>query len=140
VNLKAILMHLGNALVSRGYDPANLSMLRQLRATHRGSNAEPWRETGMNRPYQPEDVGRERLAGGLELLVLLTEWLNAHNDAQECLAELGVEWPVVQPPEPPDAEEEESEIERLRDEVRHWKGHADQYKADLDAIINGSKE
>jgi len=94
----------------------------------------------MNRPYQPEDVGRERLAGGLELLVLLTEWLNAHNDAQECLAELGVEWPVVQPPEPPDAEEEESEIERLRDEVRHWKGHADQYKADLDAIINGSKE
>lgn len=98
MNLKAILMHLGNALVARGYDPANLNMLRQLRATHRGSNAGPWHETRMNRPYRPEDVGRERLAGGLELLVLLTEWLNVHPDAIECLEELGVEWPIVQRP------------------------------------------
>ena len=96
MDLKAILMHLGNALVARGYYPAQIVSLRKLRAVHRGHDVgDPWGdEKPRNGPYREDDMGPERLAG-LELIVLLTEWLNANPDAQECLADLGVEWPVV---------------------------------------------
>ena len=214
IQLKAILMHLGNGLVERGYDPAAEIMLRKIRAVHRGHDVgDPWSEDRRNGPYREKDMGHNRLAG-LELIVLLTEWLNANPDAREVLDSLDVDWPVAgEPPVPKehytfrwtDHEEpwdelcegrndpaelsavqwldmldsrgrvvrnlceiafgldlekaeqdrrdfearflregpdqslpepvEQTEIERLRDEVRHWKGHADQYKADLDAII-----
>lgn len=95
MNLKEILMHLGNALVSRGYDPATEVMLRRLRAVHRGHGVgDPWDEDHRNGPYRERDVGPGRMAG-LEVLVLFTEWLNANPDARECLDDLDVEWPVV---------------------------------------------
>jgi len=218
INLKMILLLLGNGMVEGGYSPAEGIMLRRLRAVHRGHDVgDPWEEDRRNAPYREKDMGHNRMAG-IELIVLLTEWLNANTDAQEVLAEQGVEWPVAgEPPVPkehytfrwndheehwgtlcegmdydPDelsaiqylemldsrgntvrslheiafgldlekAEQdrrdfeaqfllegpdrslpepvEQTEIERLRDEVRHWKGHADQYKADLDEITGNT--
>jgi len=95
VNLKEILMHLGNGLVARNYDPADGIMLRRLRAVHRGYDVgDPWDEDHRNGPYAAKDMGRNRLAG-LELIVLLTEWLNANQDAREVLDSLDVEWPMA---------------------------------------------
>jgi len=102
VNLKEKLMHLGNRLVALGYDPADLHMLGKLRALHRGrvgvaaGNAPHSAWPKVTGPYRPDDMERESMAAGLEMIVLLTEWLNVNEDAQGILSGLGVDWPVAQ--------------------------------------------
>jgi hypothetical protein len=89
MNLKRILMDLGNELVKQGYRPAQEATLRTMRAAHRDS----W--SGC-KPYSTTDVRPQCVAGGLECLVLLTEWLNACPEARKVLADMGIEWPVVE--------------------------------------------
>lgn len=101
VNFKEKLMHLGNRLVALGYDPADGHMLGKLRALHRGrvgvaaGNAPHSAWPKVTGPYRPDDMERDNMAAGLEMIVLLTEWLNANEDAQGILAGLGVDWPVA---------------------------------------------
>lgn len=88
MNLKETFMHLGNRLIARGHTPAHEATMRKMRGAHRGSATYP-------QPYALHDTHPDRLSGGLELIVLLTEWLNACPAAQEILAEMDIEWPTV---------------------------------------------
>jgi len=88
VNLKEKLMVLGNEMVARGYHPADARILARMRKAHRG--------TPHGHYYTEEDTQRDQLSGGLELIVLFTEWLNANPTARLILATLDVDWPVVE--------------------------------------------
>lgn len=69
MNLKKILMDLGNGLVERGFDPSG--------------------------PL-PEDL-RHELANDHTTypIAVFTEWLNLHPEAREILQEIGVQWPTA---------------------------------------------
>lgn len=72
MNLKEVLMVLGNRLVTeRRFDPANAEFtnLDDAETVFCDSTTEP--------------------------IKFFTDWLNHNPDAQEILAEMGVEWPVV---------------------------------------------
>ena len=84
-------MELGNKLIARGHNPADPNRLCHMRASHRGGGSGRL----FDAPYEEVETRRERITGGLECIVLLTEWLNACPEAREVLAEMGVEWPVV---------------------------------------------
>lgn len=73
MNLKKILMELGNKLVlEHRYDLTSVP------------------------PCSDEFVSWvDGFAGSVELVAAFTVWLNRSPEAQQALAELGVEWPVV---------------------------------------------
>lgn len=72
MNLKETLMILGNRLVAeRGFDPA----------------------TGQNSPISLN----AKLEGTTVAIARFTSWLNETEEARELLAEMGVDWPVVNP-------------------------------------------
>lgn len=75
MNLKQILMLLGNKLVERGFDPAyaDFNNVHDAETVVCESNGRPTTEP----------------------IKFFTVWLNECPDAQEILAEMGVEWPVV---------------------------------------------
>jgi hypothetical protein len=88
MNLKHILMELGNRLVSRGARPSQQSVVANMRNNHGARSA--------GAKYS-KAIWRGEAGASLEPIVLFTEWLNAYPDARNVLLELGVQWPTVGP-------------------------------------------
>ena len=83
MNLKQQLMILGNRLVTEcGFDPAN-SVTQMADALERIGQPKiaGWMRRDTDKTTQP--------------IVAFTNWLNNTPEAQEILAEAGIEWPVV---------------------------------------------
>jgi len=72
MNLKEVLMQLGNALVlERGFDPANVEFTNL------------------------DDAETVLCQSTTEPIKFFTDWLNKTPEAQEILAEMEIDWPVV---------------------------------------------
>lgn len=70
MNLKSVLMQLGNRLVTEvGYDPSG--------------------------PLPQSVMDRLAAEWNTEIITLFTAWLNQHSEAVHILEEMGVEWPLA---------------------------------------------